>query len=331
MFGQDQQLSQLTGITLHRLHSLPARRNPTSSPKVKLLPLNPCSVSTLCDLCQYTLLTEDDANSLDVKNDPLKMSRPALYIGPEMLIASAPPQLPLGPYHTQHSALHDLEFTGVLQPWQGFLSSVQTAHQNYTFRSQTLALTLKTRDPYAQGNVEIGDEHGLLGRFHKHFGDVLNSVFTSHSTGIRFADFKCVQSTFSGTPDVILKDDNHHVKVAGELKVPWIADHWLEDKYNDVDQLRIILAQPIKYMQRLGCVYGFMSNYEETIFLRQLVDSQGAWRIEYSPVVRSSDTYDRHRTNSHAVSARQCFFYVGCDALNHGVVNNTTPRWVMPR
>jgi hypothetical protein len=66
---------------------------------------------------------------------------------------------------------------------------------------------------------------------------VLNSVFTSHSTGIRSADFKCVQSTFSGTPDVILKDDNHHVKVAGELKVPWIADHWLEDKFNDVDQL----------------------------------------------------------------------------------------------
>lgn len=74
-----------------------------------------------------------------------------------------------------------------------------------------------------------------------------------------------------------------------------------------------------------------MSNYEETIFLRQLVDSQGAWRIEYSPVVRSSDTHDRYRTNPHAVSARQCFFYVGCDALIHGVVNNTTPRWVMPR
>ncbi|KAJ5936683.1 hypothetical protein N7466_003133 [Penicillium verhagenii] len=122
-------------------------------------------------------------------------------------------------------------------------------------------------------------------------------------------------STFSGTPDVILKDNNHQVKVAGELKVPWIADHWLEDKYNDVDQLRIILAQPIKYMQRLGCVYGFMSNYKEIIFLRQLVDSQGAWRIEYSPVVRSSDTYDRHRTNPHAVSARQCFFYVGWENL----------------
>lgn len=79
----------------------------------------------------------------------------------------------------------------------------------------------------------------------------------------------------------------------------------------DVDQLRIILAQPIKYMQGLGCVYEFMSNYGETIFLRRLVDSQVAWSIPYSPVVWSSDTHwhDRHRTNPHAVSARQCFFY----------------------
>lgn len=42
----------------------------------------------------------------------------------------------------------------------------------------------------------------------------------------------------------------------------------------------LILAQPILYMQRLGCVYGFLSNYKETILLRQLVGDQGIWRVE---------------------------------------------------
>jgi hypothetical protein len=126
---------------------------------------------------------------------------------------------------------------------------------------------------------------------------------------------------------VILKDDNHVLKVAGELKVPWIHKPYLADKYDDDFQLREILAQPIWYMQELGCVYGFLSNYEETIFLRQLVDNQGTWRIEYSPVIQSSTAYDRD-ANPPVVSARQCFFYVGLDALTQGVVNNTTRNWV---
>ena len=143
------------------------------------------------------------------------------------------------------SALYDLEFTGESQPWPGFLSAVQ--------------ITLQTRDPYTY--------------------DVLNSIFTSQSKGICFADFKCVRSTLTGTPDVILKDDNHVLEVVGELKVPWVREHFLDDKLDD-DELRSILAQPIICIQRLGCVYGFLSNYNETIFPRQLLDDQG---IDKSP------------------------------------------------
>ena len=90
-----------------------------------------------------------------------------------------------------------------------------------------------------------------MGRFHKYFGNVLNSIFKSQSKGICFADFKSVQSTFTGTPDVILKDDNHVLEVIGELKVPWVREHFLDDKLDD-EELRSILAQPILYMQRLG-------------------------------------------------------------------------------
>lgn len=127
------------------------------------------------------------------------------------------------------SALYDLEFTGESQPWPGFLSAVQ--------------ITLQTRDPYTY--------------------DVLNSIFTSQSKGICFADFKCVRSTLTGTPDVILKDDNHVLEVVGELKVPWVREHFLDYKLDDDDELRSILAQPIL-----------------SIFPRQLVDDQG---IDKSP------------------------------------------------
>ncbi|KAJ5861476.1 uncharacterized protein N7529_008786 [Penicillium soppii] len=259
------------------------------------------------------------------------MPRPALHIGPKKLVESPAPNLELGLYRTQSSALHDLKFTGDLQPWPGFLSAVQTTHQSHTWRNKVLGLTLQTRDPYTHGNVEVGDETSVQGRFHKYFGDVLNSIFTSQSKEIRFADFKCVQSSFAGTPDVIMKDVNRILKVVGELKVPWVYEHFLFDKLNNNHQLRNILAQPIRYMQSLGSVYGFISDYHKTIFLRQLVNSQGIWRIEYSPVVQSSTTYDRRAKNPPVVSSRQCFFHIGCEALNQGPVNNTTPRWVIRR
>lgn len=141
---------------------------------------------------------------------------------------------------------------------------------------------------------------------------MLDTVFTSQSKVIRFADLNRVQSTSTGPSDGILEDDDHFLKVVWELRVPWLCEHFLDDKLDDMNELRNILAQPIKYMQMLGCVYGFLSKYKETAFLRQLINSQGLWRVECSPVARSSTTYDRRARNPHVVSIRQCFFPVGC-------------------
>jgi hypothetical protein len=76
-------------------------------------------------------------------------------------------------------------------------------------------------------------------------------------------------------------------------------------------------------------MYGFLSTYEQTIFLRQVVDNNGVWRIEYSPVVLSSTAYDRLMTVTPVVSARQCFFYVSLNARNQGPVNNTSLGWIV--
>jgi hypothetical protein len=255
-------------------------------------------------------------------------------INPKKAVESAAPALNTSQHHTHSSALHSLYFAGDLQPWPGFLSAVQACHENHAWRQQTLGYMLRARDLYAYGNVEVGDEHGVQGRFQKFFGDVLNTIFASQSTtqrniDLRFADFKCVSSTYSGTPDVILKDSNHALKIVRELKAPWIDEHLIELRFTNEDLLREILAQPIMYMKDLGCMYGFLSTYEETIFLRQVVGNNGVWRVEYSPVVLSSTTYDRLMTASPVVSVRQCFFYVGLNALNQGLVNNISTGWIV--
>lgn len=128
---------------------------------------------------------------------------------------------------------------------------------------------------------------------------------------------------------MILKDSNHTLKLVGELKTPWVGEHQIKRRIANDRLLREILAQPIMYMKDLGCMYGFLTTYDETIFLRQVVDNNGVWRIEYSPVILSSTTYDRRMTTSPVVSVKQCFFYVGLNTLNQGPVNNMSTGWIV--
>lgn len=49
-------------------------------------------------------------------------------------------------------------------------------------------------------------------------------------------------------------DNSYNVKVVGELRVPWVPEHCIEDKLKLESDLRKTLALPILYMQRLQCV-----------------------------------------------------------------------------
>lgn len=80
-------------------------------------------------------------------------------------------------------------------------------------------------------------------------------------------------------------------------------------------------------------MYGFLSTYDETIFLRQQ-EVNGEWEIEYSAVIHASNSYVRSiptdLLNSPIVSVKQCFLYVACLASGQGPVFNNTPKpqWV---
>lgn len=82
-------------------------------------------------------------------------------------------------------------------------------------------------------------------------------------------------------------------------------------------------------------MYGFLSNYEETIFLRQEF-IEGRWIVDYSPVIWGSTSYVKSDLpNFQATSTvsvrRQCFLAIGKLAEMQGPVDNQTPisEWVV--
>jgi hypothetical protein len=81
-------------------------------------------------------------------------------------------------------------------------------------------------------------------------------------------------------------------------------------------------------------MYGFPSNYDDSIFIKQSFIN-GAWVVEYSPVIRSSTTFVKLKPGdsltSSMVSVKQCFFHLASIAHRKGPVINTTPKpqWVI--
>jgi hypothetical protein len=76
-----------------------------------------------------------------------------------------------------------------------------------------------------------------------------------------------------------MMDDSDNLKFVGELRVPWVPEHRIDEVFELESAPRRTLALPIMYMQHLQCVYGFLGTYDETISLQQGVASQGVWRI----------------------------------------------------
>ncbi|KAJ6167543.1 hypothetical protein N7497_000386 [Penicillium chrysogenum] len=73
---------------------------------------------------------------------------------------------------------------------------------------------------------------------------------------------------------------------------PWVVPHHsLSRAYGRPQRLRRLLGQPILYTGDLQCAFGFVSKYNQTIFLRQVLLPNGQWVVEYSPVIYSTDAY----------------------------------------
>ena len=84
-------------------------------------------------------------------------------------------------------------------------------------------------------------------------------------------------------------------------------------------------------MKELQSGYGFLSTYEETVFLKQEMAPDGTWEVWVSPIIDSTTIYIRSGTTTQ-VSLRQCMFHVSESAASLGAVANQTPasQWVPP-
>ena len=85
-------------------------------------------------------------------------------------------------------------------------------------------------------------------------------------------------------------------------------------------------------MQRTECKYGFMSNYECTVFLKQELRNQH-WVLWHSrPIMqgtRSSDIYQDTSSLVDHVSVRECFLYLQCEMVKgEWQAVNKTLDWV---
>jgi len=74
--------------------------------------------------------------------------------------------------------------------------------------------------------------------------------------------------------------------------------------------------------------YGILTNYNETIFLRQVV-SRGQLGLEYSPAIISDDTYHAKRGS---VTLRQAILHVallGCVDNSFSIAGVTNAKWIV--
>ncbi|KAI2730069.1 hypothetical protein CBS147332_1921 [Penicillium roqueforti] len=233
-----------------------------------------------------------------------------------------------------------MEYVGTLSPWPNFKSTVEAIYNAQAFsRSSTAAISpgLHRLDPEI---FRVGDEHDLQGRFQQAIGQVFGALLEAQAVNLHFADFKCSGRGYKNLPDVVglstTVQGRDELRLIGELKVPWVIPHHsLSYAYGRPQRLKHVLGQPILYIGNLQCGFGFVSTYDETIFLRQVQLASGQWIVEYSPVIYSTDAYQPSGSQGYgsglSVSMRQCMFYVAMLASAQGPVNNQTSvaQWVV--
>ena len=252
---------------------------------------------------------------------------------------SALPNLLVSDNRTTSSALHKIRFAGPLLPWTGFTTAAKTAYDNQQWSNRVIQISTQARN-LTDEKFFVGDEPGVHARFQQAAGQVLGAVFEAQSINMALGDFKSTGLAYNKTPDVVMlslpdpqNNNAQQLRVVGEVKVPWLLEHRLDLCATNPTLLRKILAQPIAYMLDIGCMYGLITNYSQTIFLRQ-IQVGSTWRIEHSPVVKSSVQYappdPANPSIGPVLTFNQCLLYFPTIAEFQGPIANPTPRsqWI---
>ncbi|KAJ5608126.1 hypothetical protein N7537_004745 [Penicillium hordei] len=238
------------------------------------------------------------------------------------LLQQALPGIIIGPNFTRSNAIHDIRYVGPLRRWATFNNEATATFQNTNWSPVPLSSSLvnsPTLGPLANEHIRCGDETGLQGRFDERVGQVLGAIFDVNNIDLVFGDFKCTTNAlnYRKTPDVMIMRPNGSSHVVGEMKTFWVYDHQLERIVSQFDLgednlLRQVLGQIAQYMEDLDLKFGFISTYNETLFLRQVLFGRTRG-LEFSPLIYHDDVY----TGQGDVTLRQGMMHLAlCSLVN---------------
>ncbi|KAM5484756.1 hypothetical protein McanCB56680_002270 [Microsporum canis] len=235
-------------------------------------------------------------------------------------------------YRTTSSAWHKEYYIGPIKIWD-LEEEVRRWTSSEYLNKGTLSVDLDrvSEQPgyIHQEHYLCGDEQSVCGRFAQNALGPVSAVAFHNGIKYRFGDCKvCLESQSSGNdrflPDHVAvkcsaaninelralpKSSKPNIVLVGEAKTPW--KHDLQDYMDNFMRenqmgLRLALGQIASYMHRFKMLYGFLTTYNETIFLRQALKG-GVPRLYVSqPIMNTSSGVG----NNNDVSVRQCLYYL---------------------
>ncbi|KAJ5425020.1 hypothetical protein N7465_000090 [Penicillium sp. CMV-2018d] len=150
--------------------------------------------------------------------------------------------------------------------------------------------------------------------------------WVEESINIIFGDFKAAGAAYDLVRDAAMLMNSStrslYIKAVGELKVPWVPKHRVSRGFVEQKMTRALIGPLAENMYDLKVKYGWLSNYDETVFLRQVKTGSISY-LEYSPVAKGAIS---HAEGDATPSLRQCFFHLASVAQPQGQVTNTTPK-----
>ncbi|OJJ38449.1 hypothetical protein ASPWEDRAFT_168352 [Aspergillus wentii DTO 134E9] len=192
------------------------------------------------------------------------------------VVKSPLPDLQRGQHETKSSALHQEVFVGNLVNWRFRNQVLQYSQATYWSGYKRLVThkpSSSAQSTIYQERYVCGDEDGVQRRFTQTLAQVMTSVCHAANLQIAFGDYTaCVPQVIpSRKPDIVcLSTTTGQLKVVGEIKTPWVEEHGLQRAQHFANKNYMkMLGQIASYMQEGQVKFGFFTNYNETIFLKQ--------------------------------------------------------------
>ncbi|KAK2811227.1 hypothetical protein FQN50_002324 [Emmonsiellopsis sp. PD_5] len=206
---------------------------------------------------------------------------------------------------TTSTTLHQLYYGGPLGLWEDFEAKCHEVVCTHILLHRSRS---SIKSSFGCGFDEVyicGDELSVSGRFTE---CTLNPVIHAlkETVPVQFGDFKASRKLSSGKiPNFVMLGlqsglkynkatdapitEISQAKMVGEIKTPWM--HSLNSLSGD-DGITRLFGQIIQYMLKLKLKYGFLTTYEQTIFLTQEQRAKDKkWVIYYSnPILHTTST-----------------------------------------